>query len=338
MESSEAMMTETVGGARQKLDALRANIGKIIRGKDREIDKVLTCLIAGGHILMEDLPGLGKTSMAKALAYSIHGGHTGGKAGQDEDHVEFKRIQFTPDLLPMDLLGTYVFDDRNKEFIFKPGPLFSNIVLADEINRASPKVQSALLECMAENQISIGDQSYPLDAFFFVIATQNPIEFEGTYPLPAAQLDRFFMKIRFGYAAEDKELEIYRDYLQINQIPKTVSAVIEYDDIIKLRGEAEQVQIHPEIIQSVSNIVRRTREHGEIRLGASTRGGIIFLRCLRAFALLHGRSFVIEDDVKELASGVLLHRMLFKNPQDGPALLQQITGQEINRLAALKLS
>ncbi len=325
---------ETIANCKTKADALLANIGKIIRGKDAEVAKVITCMVAGGHMLLEDLPGLGKTSMAKSLAYSIEGKHT----NHDSDsHVIFKRIQFTPDLLPMDLIGTYIFDDRNKDFLFKAGPLFANIVLADEINRASPKVQSALLESMAENQITVGEKTYPLDPFFFVIATQNPIEFEGTYPLPAAQLDRFFMKFDFGYVSEDKEIEIYNDYLSINKIPETVHPVINYEDIILLRSVAERVFVHLEIIRAVSDIVRATRHDEAIRLGASTRGGIIFLRCLRAYALLHGRNFVVEDDVKALAHSVLNHRLIFKNQDEGEAALAQIVQREIERLANLRL-
>ncbi len=335
--TSDMISMETVTTCKAKADALRANIGKIIRGKDAEVAKVLTCMVAGGHILLEDLPGLGKTSMAKSLAYSIEGKHTNHKNSGD-GHVVFKRIQFTPDLLPMDLIGTYIFDDRNKDFIFKAGPLFANIVLADEINRASPKVQSALLESMAENQITVGEQTYQLDPFFFVIATQNPIEFEGTYPLPAAQLDRFFMKFDFGYVSEEKEIEIYSDYLSINKIPETVHPVIRYEDIILLRSAAERVYVHPEIIRSVSNIVRGTRQDNAIRLGASTRGGIIFLRCLRAYALLHGRNYVVEDDLKVLAHSVLNHRLIYKNQDEGEAALERIVLRETERLANLQLA
>ncbi len=335
METSTVMISnDTIETCKTKADALLANIGKIIRGKDAEVAKVITCMVAGGHMLLEDLPGLGKTSMAKSLAFSIEGKHTNHAT---DSHVTFKRIQFTPDLLPMDLIGTYIFDDRNKDFIFKAGPLFANIVLADEINRASPKVQSALLESMAENQITVGEKTYPLDAFFFVIATQNPIEFEGTYPLPAAQLDRFFMKFDFGYVSEDKEIEIYNEYLSINKIPETVQPVISYEDIILLRSTAEQVYVHPEIIRAVSDIVRATRNDEAIRLGASTRGGIIFLRCLRAYAILHGRNFVVEDDVKTLAYSVLNHRLLFKNQDEGEAALERIVQREIERLANLRL-
>ena len=331
---TEMLSNETVLACQAKAEALRNNICKIIRGKDAEVAKVVTCMVAGGHLLLEDLPGLGKTSMAKSLAFSIEGKHT---RNESDSHVEFKRIQFTPDLLPMDLIGTYIFDDRNKDFLFKAGPLFSNIVLADEINRASPKVQSALLECMAENQITVGEKTYPLDPFFFVIATQNPIEFEGTYPLPAAQLDRFFMKFNFGYVSEDKEMEIYRDYLSINKIPETVHPVIKYEDIMMLRNNAEFVFVHPEIIHAVSNIVRHTRSDDAIRLGASTRSGIIYLKCLRAYALLHGRNYVVEDDLKTLAHSVLNHRLIYKNQDEGEAALNRIVQREVERLANLNI-
>jgi MoxR-like ATPase len=336
MHEAEIISNEEVAACQEKAAALTQNIAKIIRGKEAEILKVLTCLVAGGHILLEDLPGLGKTSMAKSLAFSIEGHHTAGN-NKSDSHATFKRIQFTPDLLPMDLIGTYIFDDRNKDFIFKPGPLFGNIILADEINRASPKVQSALLECMAENQITIGEKTYPLDEFFFVIATQNPIEFEGTYPLPAAQLDRFFMKFNFGYVSEAKEIEIYNEYISINKIPETVSPVTGYEDVLKMRRSAEKVYVHPEIIRSVSNIARATRDENAIRLGVSTRGGIIFLKCLRAFALLQGRAYVIEDDIKPLAASVLNHRMIYKSQDETVEILDRLVHHELERLANLKL-
>ena len=188
--------------ATERIQVLVDQIERVIRGKRMQIEMVITTLLAGGHILMEDNPGTGKTVLAKTLAQCISG-------ERGDDHVIFKRIQFTPDLLPMDLIGTHIFDDRSKEFIFKKGPLFCNVLLADEINRASPKVQSALLEAMAEHQITVGESTMKLERMFFTIATQNPIEMEGTYPLPAAQLDRFFMKIFFGYVDEETELNIY---------------------------------------------------------------------------------------------------------------------------------
>src|SRR4051812_20324990 len=216
---------------------------RVIRGKRPQIELVVTSLLAGGHILMEDNPGTGKTVLARTLAQCIAG-------SRGEEHVIFKRIQFTPDLLPMDLIGTHIFDDRSKEFVFKKGPLFCNVLLADEINRASPKVQSALLEAMAENQITVGDTTFPLERLFFTIATQNPIEMEGTYPLPAAQLDRFYMKIQFGYVDEVTELNIYREYLDIAQNLVELEQVLSMHDILTLQRMAGEVHVHDEIVRA----------------------------------------------------------------------------------------
>jgi MoxR-like ATPase len=321
----------------EKLLILTENIGKIIRGKPQEIKYVITAMLARGHILLEDNPGAGKTVLAKTLAQSISGGLDEATLNSSGT-VEFKRIQFTPDLLPMDLIGSHIFDDAKKEFIFKKGPLFTNVLLADEINRASPKVQSALLECMAENQISAGDKTFHLDKFFFTIATQNPIEMEGTYPLPAAQLDRFFMKISFGYVTEEVELDIYNNYIAIGDVRNTVKQVLTYHDIIGLQQEAENVFIHPELVKAVVNVVQGTRKHPEISLGCSTRGGIIFLKCLKAYALVNQRNFVIEDDIRALAQPVLHHRLLFRNRDASRAALQQVVDRELERLAKLRIA
>ncbi|MEO5645070.1 MAG: MoxR family ATPase [Bacteroidia bacterium] len=321
----------------EKLLTLTENIGKIIRGKPQEIKYVITAMLARGHILLEDNPGAGKTVLAKTLAQSISGGLDEAPLNVSGT-VSFKRIQFTPDLLPMDLIGSHIFDDVKKEFIFKKGPLFTNVLLADEINRASPKVQSALLECMAENQISSGDKTFHLDKFFFTIATQNPIEMEGTYPLPAAQLDRFFMKISFGYVTEEVELDIYNNYIAIGDVRNNVKQVLTYNDIIGLQQEAENVFIHPELVKSVVNVVQGTRKHPEISLGCSTRGGIIFLKCLKAHALVNQRNFVIEDDIRALAQPVLHHRLLFRNREASRGALQQVIDRELERLAKLRIA
>lgn len=317
-----------------KIDALIANIEKVIKGHRQQVLNVLTCLIAKGHILLEDNPGSGKTVMAKTLSASI---------GPDEgasqaDSALFKRIQFTPDLLPMDLIGSHIYDDAQKEFIFKKGPLFTNILLADEINRASPKVQSALLECMAENQISIGDTTHKLSDLFFTIATQNPVEMEGTYPLPNAQLDRFFMKISFGYVAEDIELDIYRNYLGIMQNQEKVAAVITQSEVLALQEQARNVFMHDELVRGLNNIIRGTREHSAISLGASVRSGIIYLKCLKAYALVNKRNYVVEDDLKALASSVLKHRLIFKSKSASKEALESIVAKEIKRLGKLKLN
>jgi len=315
----------------ERIQALCQQIETVIRGKRPQIEMVATCLLAGGHILMEDNPGTGKTVLARSLAQAISG-------SKDGTTVNFKRVQFTPDLLPMDLIGTHIFDDKNNEFIFKKGPLFCNILLADEINRASPKVQSALLECMAEHQITVGDTTHALEQLFFTIATQNPIEMEGTYPLPAAQLDRFYMKIYFGYVDESTELDIYRDYLKIANNLDTMKQVLSMEDVLQLQTATEEVFVHDEIIKAVSNIVRATRNHADISLGASTRSGIAFIKCLRAYALVKGRSFVTEDDVKDIAQSVIEHRLVFKNKEGKANAMKGIIHQEIERLAKLKIA
>lgn len=313
-----------------RIPTLIQHMESVIRGKRQQIEMVITCLLAKGHVLMEDNPGTGKTVLARTLAHSV--------SGHGEDgNVIFKRVQFTPDLLPMDLIGSHLFDEKNADFIFKKGPLFCNVLLADEINRASPKVQSALLECMAEGQITVGDSTIKLEDLFFTIATQNPVEMEGTYPLPAAQLDRFFMKIYFGYVDAATETDIYRNYIQIQSNLEHLTQVLSMQDILTLQKEAEQVFVHEEIIQAVSNIVRDTRDHQEITLGASTRSGIAFLRCLRAFALVKGRSFVIEDDVQAIAKAVLDHRLIYRNKEAKLKAFDQILNKEMDRLSKLKL-
>src|SRR6476620_2092850 len=324
----EAVATEAniqMEQALENIQKLTDNIETVIRGKRTQIQFILTALLAKGHILIEDNPGTGKTVMAKTLAKSISGLHHMGGA-------DFKRIQFTPDLLPMDLIGSHIFDDARKDFVFKKGPLFCNVLLADEINRASPKVQSALLECMAENQITMGEQTYKLENLFFTIATQNPVEMEGTYPLPAAQLDRFFIKIVFGYVDEETELQIYKDYLGISNNLNHIQRVLGIDEILHLQYKSENVFVHEEIVKSVRNIVWATRKNTDIVLAASTRSGIIFLKCLKAYALVNGRSYVTEDDLKDLAQPVLNHRLIYRNKESRATALNNITFAEMDRL------
>ncbi len=326
----DEIQAQEVFNSTTAIQQLIDQIEKVIRGKRDQVEVVITCLLAGGHILMEDNPGTGKTVLARTLAQCISG-------AREEQHVIFKRIQFTPDLLPMDLIGTHIFDDNTKEFVFKKGPLFCNILLADEINRASPKVQSALLEAMAESQITAGDTTLKLERLFFTIATQNPVEMEGTYPLPAAQLDRFYMKIIFGYVNEETEMNIYKEYLHIAQNLVELEQVLSMGDILNLQEQAAQVFIHEEIVRSVTHIVRNTRTHPDIALGASTRSGIAFLKCLRAYALVKGRTFVIEDDVKDIARGVIDHRLIYRNKEGRQKALDSIINKETERLARLKL-
>lgn len=325
MEDQQVVQNEI----NRNIQTLIDNIETVIKGKRDKIKLVITTLLAKGHILIEDNPGTGKTVLARTLAQSISSVH--------EDGLLFRRIQFTPDLLPMDLIGSYIFDESKKDFEFKKGPLFCNVLLADEINRASPKVQSALLECMAENQITVGDVTHHLEKLFFTIATQNPIESEGTYPLPAAQLDRFFMKIHMGYPEEEVEMDIYRSYLGIAKNLEEVKQVLSLSDIIALQKDVDEVFIHEEIIRAVNNIVIATRNHPDIVLGCSTRSGINFLKCLKAFALVSGRTFVVEDDIKALAQSVLDHRMIYRGKEARLTALNEIVAKEISRLSKQNL-
>lgn len=313
--------------AHTHIQAMLQQIAMVVKGKTEQLELVLTCLIAGGHVLIEDNPGSGKTVMARSVAQTIHTDH----------NQSFKRIQFTPDLLPMDLLGSHIYDSDQKDFIFKKGPLFCNILLADEINRASPKVQSALLECMAEGQITMGDKTYKLEDVFFTIATQNPIEMEGTYPLPAAQLDRFYMKINFGYVDAPTEIEILSNYHTIHNNLQTLQPVISIEQIAAIQQLANEVSVHPAIIQSIADILTASRNDNDLHLGASTRAGITVMKCLRAYALLNGRTFVTEQDLLTIVPAVLQHRLIFTNTSVAHVWIEQQLNAALERLRKINI-
>jgi MoxR-like ATPase len=274
---------------------IEENVERVVQGKQREIRLALAALVAEGHVLIEDVPGVGKTMLAKAIARSID--------------CSFRRIQFTPDLLPTDVTGVNVFNQERGDFEFKPGAIFANIVLGDEINRASPKTQSALLECMEERQVTIDTETYQLGSPFMVIATQNPIEHEGTYPLPEAQLDRFMMRIAIGYPTSEVETEIlatHGDHSTLNDIGPVADALA----VREMTDQAREVHVAPAVRRYIVDVVEATRRHPDMYLGASPRASIMLLRAARAIAASEQRDYVIPDDIKALVLPVLAHRVI----------------------------
>jgi MoxR-like ATPase len=280
--------------AKNALDRLRANMRLTIRGKDDVINQVLVCLAAGGHLLIEDLPGVGKTTLAYSLARSM-------------DCV-FSRIQFTSDLLPSDVTGVAIYDETVKEFVFKKGPVFANVVLADEINRATPKTQSALLEVMDRARVTVDGEPHPVGTPFMVFATQNPVDYEGTFPLPESQMDRFLMRLRMGYPEADDEREILRtarggyDAIVLNP-------VLTRSDILGLQSLVHQVFAEDSVLDYILRIVSATRTEAEFRTGVSVRGGVALRSAAQARALVHGRDFVLPEDVTDLVAPIFAHRL-----------------------------
>jgi MoxR-like ATPase len=274
---------------------LQANIGSVLLGKPELIRLSLVALLSEGHLLLEDVPGVGKTLLAKALARSLD--------------CTFHRIQFTPDLLPSDVLGTSIFHQPSGEFVFQPGPMFAQIVLADEINRATPRTQSALLEAMSEQQVSIDGRTHALGPPFLVLATQNPFEFEGTYPLPESQLDRFLMRLAIGYPDRVAERDILTQHRTGEPVDR-LQAVLGAKDVLALQARVRTVRVVASLADYVLDLVEATRKHPDVTLGASTRAGLALYRATQALALLEGRDYAVPDDVKRLASAVLSHRIL----------------------------
>jgi MoxR-like ATPase len=291
------------------IQQLTANIAQQIVGKDRPIQLVLTALLSGGHVLLEDVPGVGKTLLAKSLAKSIDG--------------KFQRIQCTPDLLPSDITGTNIWNPGSREFEFIPGPVFTNILLADEINRATPRSQSALLEVMEERQVTLDGQSRPVAAPFFVIATQNPIESHGTFALPEAQMDRFAISLSLGYPEANEELQMLQG-LSTGRPIAQLEPCMSIEQLQAIQQQCQQIKVDPAIQKYIVDLVRATRNDSEISLGVSPRGCVALYRATQAWAWLHGRAYALPDDVKDLALYVLSHRVIVTGGRRGTQVIARL--------------
>ncbi|HEY7526652.1 MAG TPA: MoxR family ATPase [Candidatus Limnocylindria bacterium] len=306
-----------VKNVQEPAERVVANVERVIIGKHLEVRMALVALLCEGHILIEDVPGVGKTMLAKALSKSIG--------------CSFRRIQFTPDLLPSDVTGLSIFNQKTQEFEFRPGPIMAQVVLADEINRATPKTQSALLECMEERQATIDGVTYPMPTPFLVIATQNPIEYEGTFALPEAQLDRFMLRLRMGYPKAMEEIVILDEQKRLHPIDD-LRQVLDLEELRQMQSAIKEIYVDQTVADYIVRLVTATREHPDVYLGASPRGSINLYRSSQALAALEGRDYVLPDDVKQLAVAVLAHRLIVKSQAslreiDPDAIVREILGQ-----------
>jgi len=291
----QTAINTTVVAASSRLAELQRSIGRVVKGKEDVIHLALTALLARGHLLIEDVPGVGKTTLAQALARSFR--------------CSFHRIQFTSDLLPSDVIGVSVFNPATQEFEFKPGPIFANIIVADEINRTTPKTQSALLEAMNESQITVDNHTRPLPQPFLVVATQNPIEHHGTYPLPESQLDRFLMRIRMGYPSRTSEKEIIRNHSAAGRGDQ-IAPLMDAHDVVGMQQAISQVRVEESLLDYALEIVERTRQTEQLSLGVSSRGAVMLHRAAQARAFLEGRDYCLPDDFKRLIIPVFAHRVV----------------------------
>lgn len=298
---------------------LRSNISKIIKGKDDKIDLVIMALLSGGHVLLDDVPGTGKTVLAKALAKSVDAG--------------FSRIQFTPDLLPSDITGIHFFNMKEQEFMFRAGPVFTNILLADEINRATPRTQSALLQCMEEKQVTIDGEFFMIDKPFIVLATQNPVETAGTYPLPEAQLDRFMIKLSVGYSDRESEMQILDNSRAVHPV-ENLTAVTDKAELLEMMNRVENIKVNEAVRGYIADIGNASRHNSEIKLGLSTRGLIALKNMSQSRAALRGREFVTPDDVKAVAPYVCAHRLICRSTvmRDPDSAKQEILDKMIKEI------
>ncbi|KMP10441.1 ATPase [Candidatus Nitromaritima sp. SCGC AAA799-A02] len=299
----------------QSIAKLQKNIESVIIGKPDVVQLAITTLLARGHLLIEDVPGVGKTSLGHALARSVD--------------LDFKRIQFTSDILPSDIVGVTIYDQEDKQFHFKKGPLFSNIVLADEINRSTPRTQSALLEAMNEQQVSVDNTTYDLEDPFMVIATQNPIESHGANPLPESQMDRFMTYLSMGYPSPEDERNLLRSH-PVRKKPGEIESVLDKVDVIKLQNQVEQIKVEDVLVDYIMSIVTATRRSKHLSLGLSPRGGLTLQHAARARALVHGRDYCIPDDIKQLAIPILCHRVIPESRHGSPTRRHADTAAIIN--------